>query len=90
MATNTNIGTVTSTSGSLSNAASFNTLATGSTTNPAQLVVDPAVSGSIFTKSTCTNNDGTAGCWGQTFAYAANKSVWTVWYYMLKQTNAQS
>jgi hypothetical protein len=86
MTTNTNIGTYTSNSGTLTTAASFNTLQTGSTNVPAQLIVDPAASGSIFTKSACTFNDGTNGCWGQTFTYAAKKSVWQIWYYMQKQT----
>ena len=61
MTENKKIGTVTTTS--LKTSADFNKLATGGT-SPFQFVVDPVLTGSIFTQKTCPFNDGTGGCWG--------------------------
>ena len=61
MTDNKKIGTVTTTS--LKTSADFNKLVTGGLT-PFQYVVDPALAGSVFSKKTCSFNDGAGGCWG--------------------------
>lgn len=51
---------------------------------PVQHVVD-GNAGTIMTAKTCGRQDGTNGCWGSSYTGAANKGVYKVWMYQLRQ-----
>lgn len=81
MKANTYTGTVTS---STLTFADFNAVAVSGGTTPKQLDLGTTGTGLMKAK-TCTLQDGAGGCWGHKFTYAADKSTYQVYYYMLRQ-----
>jgi hypothetical protein len=82
MKAKTYVGTVTSSTLTL---AEFNAPKTVGSTVPKQLDINTASATSVFKDKTCKLSDGAGGCWGHKFTYAANASVYNVYYYMLRQ-----
>ena len=76
MAANTDIGTATTST--LTTIADFNEVLPG-TQVPIQFDLTKTMS-----KKNCKLNDGTAGCWGSKFTYAAKASKYEVYFYMLR------
>jgi len=82
MTAKTYVGTQTSTTLTFADFSAVS--ATGSTT-PKQLDIGITGTG-IMKEKACTLDDGANGCWGHKFTYAANKSTYEVYMYMLRQT----